>query len=60
MLFILYINLFARLQHSTNLLLELTSYLICSACLFCFKVFIIERDKLVSINLVIDKQVLYS
>ena len=58
-LFILHKNLFAWPQHPTNLLLELTSYLVCSTCLFHIKIFVINRVELVPINVVIDKLVLY-
>ncbi len=56
-----YIEIFlpGRSTPTTNLLLELSSYLVCSARPFCFKVFVIKRVELVPINIVIDKQVLY-
>ena len=59
-LFILHINLFTWLHYPINLLLELTSYFVYSAHFLCFKVFIIKRIQLVSINVIIDKPVLYS
>ena len=59
MLFILHINLFVLPWHPTNLLLELISYLVCNVRPFHFKVFIIKRVELISINVVIDKPILY-
>ena len=49
-------------SHATltiNLLVELTSYLLCCTGFFSFKVFVIKCFELVPINMVINKSLLY-